>query len=248
MHRCVPFSAIVSHLNIYNDDTKLHMCAGRRWSLVIIMARHQQIIMKYLSQWTIRWECWAEGTLMNSMAKNLFRAIFYQIFTNRAGPSFLRGNVITGNDILHWFEMYVGLGYLATTMVVTKSSEAPSPIHLCKFAKAFCGRSFFDEPKLRVHDHIQSAQLNMYDVRCSLPKTLEYIKSRSEQLRRMRIEYQFQTHLFFPTNKREQKDENGERTAAEKENATHNKTSIGHLVTRFFIVSSAFANVVRMLD
>lgn len=52
------------------------------------------------------------------------------------------------------------------SIVVTKSSEASSRIHLCKFAEAFVVVPFIDESKLRVHDHIQSAQLNVYAFLC----------------------------------------------------------------------------------
>lgn len=60
--------------------------------------------------------------------------------------------------------------------------------------------------------------------------------------------------IYFFSKQARTKRQNEERAAeceknlkTERENATHNKTSIGHLVTHIFsvIVSSAFANVVE---
>lgn len=94
---------------------------------------------------------------------------------------------------------YVGLGYLATLQcgdwVVRSSSH--SYMQVCQ---SICGCSFFRWIPSFMCMCLCMTMYNLY-VRISFTKTLEYIKNRIEQLPWMRIEYQFQTHLFFFFNK-----------------------------------------------
>lgn len=168
---------------------------------------------------------------MNSMAKNLFRAIFYKICTDRHGRL---GGLFGGKVI--WKKWHITLSWnvlakacLTTVAVVTKSSVSFTFIHASLLKRLWL--FFFSTNPSFMCMNLQ----NLYrSYMCTqfFNKALIY-ENRSEPLPRMCIEYQFETHLFFQQTSHHKR-QNGGGESNEKKECIMWKT-VEYLVTHLFI-------------